>query len=82
MLLPARYLFALMGFFAFYCGVLYNEFASLRLNLFGSCYDLDNIDPLKFTVNKTNNCVYSFGIFQINNFLFSGIDPVWDRAEN
>lgn len=41
LLLPARYLFALMGFFALYCGVLYNDFASLRLNLFGSCYDLD-----------------------------------------
>jgi V-type H+-transporting ATPase subunit a len=44
MLLPARYLFALMGFFAFYCGFLYNDFASLRLNLFGSCYDLDKMD--------------------------------------
>jgi V-type H+-transporting ATPase subunit a len=61
MLLPARYLFTLMGFFALYCGFLYNDFASLRLNLFGSCYDLDKMDPSNFKVKKTNDCVYSFG---------------------
>jgi V-type H+-transporting ATPase subunit a len=38
---PIRYLFALMGFFAFYCGFIYNDFAALRLNLFGSCYAED-----------------------------------------
>ncbi len=80
--MPARYLFALMGFFALYCGVLYNDFASLRLNLFGSCYDLDKMDPVKFTVGKTNDCVYSFGNFITNYIIFLGIDPVWDRAEN
>jgi len=34
-----RYLIVMMGFFAFYCGLIYNEFASLGLNLFNSCYD-------------------------------------------
>ena len=37
-LIPARYLVALMGFFAFYAGLIYNDFLSLNLNLFGSCY--------------------------------------------
>ena len=39
LLLPARYMFALMGFFAFYNGLIYNDYLSLSLNLFGSCYE-------------------------------------------
>lgn len=36
--LKARYLLTLMGFFAFYCGWMYNDFLSIPLNVFGSCY--------------------------------------------
>lgn len=41
MLIPHRYLFTLMGFFATYCGFIYNDFLAMNLNLFGSCYNLD-----------------------------------------
>lgn len=37
-IVPHRYLLTFMGFFSFYCGIIYNDFLSLKLNLFGSCY--------------------------------------------
>ncbi len=43
-----------MGFFALYCGVIYNDFLSLPLNLFGSCYDEKS--------KLIKNCVYPFGL--------------------
>ena len=35
------YLILLFGFFSFYNGLIYNEFAGLSLNLFGSCYSFE-----------------------------------------
>jgi len=37
--LPFKYVMMLMGFFATYVGFMYNEFFSIPLNLFGSCYE-------------------------------------------
>jgi V-type H+-transporting ATPase subunit a len=34
-----RYMVLMMGFFAFYCGWIYNDFLGMNLNIFGSCYD-------------------------------------------
>ena len=45
MLLPHRYMLTLMGFFATYCGFVYNDYLSTSLNLFGSCYDLEGVLP-------------------------------------
>lgn len=39
-----RYFVFFMGFFAFYCGFLYNDFMSLSLDLFGSCYNAETIE--------------------------------------
>jgi V-type H+-transporting ATPase subunit a len=41
MMVPMRYLFLFMGMSATFCGFCYNEFFSLPLNLFSSCYNLD-----------------------------------------
>jgi V-type H+-transporting ATPase subunit a len=34
-----RYMVTLMGFFAIYCGFVYNDFAGFNMNFFGSCYN-------------------------------------------
>lgn len=40
-ILMARYLVLLMGFFATFCGIMYNDFASLPIEVFGgTCYDM------------------------------------------
>lgn len=74
-LIPARYLVALMGFFALYAGLIYNDFLSLNLNLFGSCYDINTptstdsnvvpagVSPPSPTASQGPrvDCVYPFG---------------------
>jgi V-type H+-transporting ATPase subunit a len=40
-----RYMITLMGFFAFYCGWIYNDIIGFSYNIFGSCYDPTAIDP-------------------------------------
>ena len=36
---PLRYMVTMMGFFAFYCGFIYNDLIGFNVNLFSSCYD-------------------------------------------
>ena len=36
-----RYLVLLMGIFAFFNGIIYNEFFAIPLDIFGSCYSQD-----------------------------------------
>jgi len=42
MMLPYRYMFLVMGIMSSYCGWLYNEFFALPMNMFPSCYELNN----------------------------------------
>ncbi len=58
-----------MGFFALFNGLIYNDFTSIALNMFGSCY----VNPSMKLSNKplSKSCVYPFGI-----------DPVWGVAKN
>ena len=60
-----------MGFFATYCGLIYNDFMSLSLNIFGTCYNMDNLIPDEVIPRKSSQCVYPIGL-----------DPVWAIASN
>jgi V-type H+-transporting ATPase subunit a len=42
-LTPHRYMLTLMGFFATFCGFIYNDYLSTSLNLFGSCYEVAGV---------------------------------------
>jgi V-type H+-transporting ATPase subunit a len=42
-LLSLRYIILLMGFFATYCGVIYNDFMAIPIWAFESCYDLKEV---------------------------------------
>ena len=59
-----------MGFFSVYCGFIYNDYLSLSLNLFGSCFNPNGIQPGS-VVPGNIGCVYPFGV-----------DPIWSIAEN
>ena len=66
MVLKGRYLLLLMGFFGFFCGLMYNDFLSVPLGFF-SCYSkvAEGISVQK------KNCVYPFGL-----------DPKWYVSDN
>jgi len=71
-LFPLRYLLVMLGFFAFYCGFIYNDFLALPTNLFGSCYE-NEINPENGATEavKLDGCTYPFGF-----------DPKWFIAHN
>lgn len=71
LLTPHRYLVTMMGFFSFYCGFIYNDYLSINLNLFGSCYQPTLAEPGHAIPRISNDCVYPFGV-----------DPVWGIASN
>lgn len=83
-LLSLRYIILLMGFFAFYCGVIYNDFMAIPLWTFESCYELrelpvDNSIPHKPSEHQhipmeaipKEDCTYPIGV-----------DPAWYMGKN
>ena len=72
-----RYMIIMMGFFAVYCGFIYNDVIGFNVNIFGSCYDplphpSEEDEKMSISLHPTSeNCVYPLGI-----------DPIWGRSEN
>jgi len=63
-----RYIFLLMGFFSFFCGLIYNDFMAIPLSIFQSCYL--NVQNTKIAIKK-EKCTYPLGM-----------DPKWYSASN
>jgi V-type H+-transporting ATPase subunit a len=64
--LKARYLLTLMGFFSFFNGLMYNDFLSTPMDLFGSCYVNGDFEAF-----REEGCVYPVGL-----------DPKWFVSTN
>eukprot|EP00922_Rhytidocystis_sp_ex-Travisia-forbesii_P043348 GHVS01064672.1.p1 GENE.GHVS01064672.1~~GHVS01064672.1.p1 ORF type:complete len:837 (+),score=111.29 GHVS01064672.1:172-2682(+) len=72
MMLGARYMIVLMGFFAVYSGFLYNDFFSLGLDIFGSRFtEKGTTDTHTTNWEPGDNFPYPFGF-----------DPKWKGAKN
>jgi V-type H+-transporting ATPase subunit a len=71
-MVEARYMLLFMGFFSTFCGFIYNEFASVPLILFKSCYYNDaSLGEAGRECLRVSDCVYPFGV-----------DSVWYMAKN
>ena len=63
-MLIGKYLICMMGFFGMFAGFMYNDFLSIPLDIFGSCYVRENDESL--TTIRKDGCVYPVGV-----------DPKW-----
>ena len=74
-LYSARYMLFGMGTMGVYAGLIYNDYFSLGLNLFGSTYVYPNFlsgtKAVSLCAYGTPECVYPFGV-----------DPVWKTSAN
>jgi len=86
-LAKGRYMMVLMGVSAVYCGLIYNEFFALKLNLWESCYDLDKKirwTPSQSIVTHANDHKSDY-VYKRNSFNCTypiGTDPVWGLTGN
>jgi V-type H+-transporting ATPase subunit a len=63
-LIQARYLITMMGFFATFCGICYNDFASIPITG-TSCYQIispANKDEPRYVTRPDEECVYTIGV--------------------
>lgn len=70
---PFRYLLALMGFFAFYAGFLYNDLFALGVDIFGTTWTETGHEVINggIRLQRIGTETYPFGI-----------DPAWKGATN
>ena len=67
---PGRHFLLLMGIFSVFAGVIYNDFTSVSMFLFGdTCWELPGASEKNASLKP--DCVYPIGI-----------DPVWYMAQN
>lgn len=74
-LYSARYMLLMMGLMGLYCGLIYNDFFSIGLNLFGSSWDYKDREQGVEAVND--------GAYGDENYVYPfGVDPAWHIADN
>ena len=75
-----RYMITMMGFFAVYAGLVYNDCFSLGLNLFGSRWEF--YDQNNYAVEE-NAVAYQVAEYGSNESVYPfGLDPMWHVASN
>merc|ERR1712238_454933 len=75
-----RYMILMMGFFAVYAGLIYNDCFSLGLNLFGTRYEFEGQDKLSTELGSIAELKAPFGSDEaVYPF---GLDPIWHVASN
>jgi len=75
-----RYMITMMGFFAVYAGLVYNDCFSLGLNLFQSRWEFDGQDD--FTVEE-GDVAYQTAEYGSNESVYPfGLDPMWHVTSN
>lgn len=79
MLFNGRWILFLMGLFAIYCGLVYNEWFGFPLKFFPSRFN----EVTEHEGDPTMPCVYNGTDERANNpsYLF-GVDPLWYEADN
>jgi len=75
-----RYMITMMGFFAVYAGLVYNDCFSLGLNFFGSKWEFENQDTLNV---KDNAVAYQKAEYGSSDSVYPfGLDPIWHVSSN
>ena len=64
-----RHFLLLMGFFSVFCGFIYNDFTSVSMYIWDSCWELPAEGQMLATLKP--DCVYPVGV-----------DPIWYMAQN
>ena len=75
-----RYMITMMGFFAVYAGLIYNDMFSLGLNLFGSRWEFEGQENGAVEENDVAEMTAQFGS-DASVYPF-GLDPMWHVASN
>jgi len=76
----ARYMLAMMGFFAVYAGLIYNDCFSLGINFFGSSYEFEGQDTGTVEEGDEATLIAPYGSDE-SVYVF-GLDPMWHVASN
>ena len=84
-ILQLRYIILLMGFFATYCGIIYNDFMAIPVWAFDSCYELRERPAPEGHENTDNNGHHHESLEAIpkDDCTYPiGVDPVWYMGKN